>query len=143
MIKIASIWEQGWMYPLMEVDIWRMMLRSFNVKHFYMTPISGIGKFPAVGFKEFKSMEEIINKNKDLDKVFVSEKGDINLKEFDHPKNVIYIFNRSGGADTLRFKNKNDKSVFIETPNSKEVGLLWGHQACSILLYDRFLKGNM
>jgi hypothetical protein len=139
MIKVASVWEHGWMYPLMEVDLWRMMLRSFNIDYFYMTPISGIRKYK--NFKEVSSMEEILDKNKNLNKVFVSEKGDINLKEFDHPKNTLYIFNRSGGADTLRFKTNNDVSVFIETPNSKEIGLLWGHQACSIVLYDRFLKG--
>ena len=141
MIKIASVWEQGWMYPLMEIDLWRMMLRSFNVKHLYMTPVSGIRKFPVIGFQEMESMEQILKENSDINKVFVSEKGETNLRDFKHPENALYIFNRSGGADTLRFKTKNDDSIFIETPNTKEIGLLWGHQACSILLYDRYIKG--
>lgn len=140
MIKVASVWEQGWNYPLMEADIWRMMLRAFNIKHFYMTPISGIRKFPAVGFQERESIEDILEENKDLSKVFVSEKGENNLINFVHPENVIYIFNRSGGADTLLLKEEKDQSVFIDVP-SESKGLLWGHQACSIILYDRYIKG--
>ncbi len=140
MIVVASVWEHGWMYPLMEINLWRMMLRAFNIKYFYMSPISGIRKYPAIGFQEKETMEEILEENKELSRVFVSEKGDTNLIDFSHPKDCIYIFNRSGGADTLRFKERNDDSVFINVPNNKEKGLLWGHQACSIILYDRYLK---
>ena len=57
------------------------------------------------------------------------------LENFEHPKDALYLFNRTSGGElpvnpdhTLRIKTKLNK------------GMLWGHQAASIILYDRFKK---
>ena len=135
MIKIAGIWEFGWNTPIKELDLWEYPLRDFVVDMFYMTPISGI-KSDVVHERE--SMEDILNENRDFDIVFVDERGYIDLENFIHPKNVMYIFGKSGLSSLSAYGNKDSISVKIKT--IKNSGLLWPHQAASIILYDRFIK---
>ena len=136
-VRVAGIWEQGWNTPILEVDIWEMVVREFGVERFYMTPVSGIVHPTVI---ERPSIINILEENKDYQAVFVDENATVDLQEFEHPENAIYIFGRVDHSGVLIYKREYDLSVKFTTP--KNTGLLWPHQALSILLYDRFLKRN-
>lgn len=133
MIVVASIWEQGWNTPIKEYDLWHYPLLEFNVDEFAVTPVSGILKNDV---KEFHSVDELVQ-HYGLPVILCSENGSNTLEDFVHPENALYLFNRTsgGGLEYLQ-----DQSLKVET-NSNQ-GNLWGHQAASIILYDRYLKNK-
>lgn len=135
MIKLAGIWERGWNTPIKEIDLWEMIIREFEVHQLYMTPISGIDNGCII---ELPKMEQIISMNPSMSIVFVTEKTEETLFDFEHPKDALYIFGRVGPDCTSLFRKGIDKKVKIETTANK--GLLWPHQAAGILLYDRLKK---
>ena len=79
---------------------------------------------------EFPNIEEAINANPDLSCVYIDEKGNLPLHDFQHPKNALYIFGKAGYSPW-----HGGVSVYIETE-----GRLWPHQAACIVLYDRMMK---
>jgi hypothetical protein len=131
-VVVASIWESGWNTPIKEFDLWYYPLKDFGVDELAMTPVSGIRVNNKV--KEFHSVEEIIQ-HYGLPTIICTEKGETTLEDFEHPKEALYLFNRTSGGN---LPVKEDYSVRIETKLNK--GLLWGHQAASIILYDRLKK---
>jgi hypothetical protein len=131
MVVVAGIWESGWNTPIKEFDLWHYPLRDFGVDELAMTPVSGIATNKV---REFHSVEDIIQ-HYELPVVICSEKGEVELGEFEHPKDALYLFNRTSGGV---LPGNHDYSIRIETKQNK--GLLWGHQAASIILYDRFKK---
>lgn len=135
MIKVAGLWELGWNTPIKEMDLWEYPLREFAVDELIMSPVSGI----KARVTEVASIEDAIANNPDLTPVFCHESAECSMTDFDHPENALYIF---GKANCSPFNNLHKKvasqSVRIETPSNK--GMLWPHQAASIVLYDRFTK---
>ena len=134
MVVVASIWESGWNTPIKEFDLWYYPLQDFGVDEFAMTPISGIRLNNKV--QEFNNVEEILQ-HYNLPVVLCSEYGETSLENFEHPKDALYLFNRTSGGSII---NNPEHSIRIETKLNK--GMLWGHQAASIILYDRFLKNG-
>ena len=132
-VKIAAFWELAWNTPIKEIDLWQYPIRDFGIETFYMVPISGIESRRVI---ERSSLEEIIEENSELDIVYVTEGGKTNLVEFVHPENVLYIFGKTNYSPFNTMGT--GKSVRIDTVKNK--GMLWGHQAASIVLYDRMLK---
>jgi len=129
------MWESGWNYPLLEHDLFHFPLTEFGVDEIIMTPISGItGKI-----SEVKSIEDAMILHSNLTPVFVDENGETNLQDFVHPKNVLYILGKASTSPKMVY-GKGYKSVKIETPLKS--GMLWSHQAMSIVLYDRFIKNG-
>ncbi len=135
MVKVSAMWELGWNTPIKEYDLWRFPMRDFEVDEWYMTPVSGIH---AAGIQERANLEEIIAENPDLLPIFCDERGTTMLSEFEHPENALYVFGRSNYSPFIHTAEQGH-SLKIETPRTKG-GLLWGHQAASIILYDRFMK---
>ena len=129
MVVVAGTWELGWNTPIMEVDLWLFPLRDLGVTEFAMTPVSGIVN-PKV--KEFANFEEIAENYK-LPIVIVEENGQTELKDFKHPKECIYMFGKANFNPQYNFPSA--KTLRIETAENK--GLLWPHQAASIVLYHR------
>lgn len=137
MIKIAGIWDLSWSTPIQEIDMWEMVLLEFKVDQFWVTPVSGMRS--GLVTQERNSMQEILSDNEDLISVFCSEKAETELQNFNHPENCIYVFGRSNYSPFNNLKKRsNDLAVRIETPSNK--GLLYSHQAASIILYDRMIK---
>ena len=134
-VKVAGMWELGWSAPITEYDLWEMMLRDFGVDEFYMSPVSGIQK----QITEVPDITDAITANPTLTVVFVDEHADTPLKDFVHPKDVLYVFGKANCSVFLSMKREDDLAVRIET-NSKSLGLLWPHQAAAIVLYDRLVK---
>lgn len=135
MIVVAGVWEEGWNTPIKEFDLWYYACKVFGVDEFAMTPVSGIRLNNKV--KEFHSVDDMIQ-HYGLPVIVCDENGKTPLKEFEHPKDALYLFNRISGGD---FTGKSDISLRIETKLKQ--ALLWGHQAASIILYDKLMKdGN-
>jgi tRNA(Leu) C34 or U34 (ribose-2'-O)-methylase TrmL len=135
-VAVAGLWELGWSAPLTEADTWRFMLRDFDVDHWYMAPVSGIAD-PAV--EEYPSMEAVLDEWRGkYTVVFVDESAPVELAEFHHPENALYVFGKANGSPYDVNRCEVDLAVRISTPERK--GLLWPHQAAAIVLYDRWRK---
>ena len=133
MIEVAGVWEQGWSVPITEYISWEMVLNEFGVSRMNMAPITGIHKKYVY---EYPTVEEIIKDRSHLTPVFVDENTDKTLSEFEHPENALYILGRVSHSPYIAI-GKDYTAVKIETPKP---GMLWPHQALSIILYDRFKK---
>lgn len=131
MVIVAGIWEQGWFDFKTELNLWYFPLKDFGVDEFAMTPVSGLNNNKV---REFNSVEEMI-KYYGLPVIICTEYGDSELNDFTHPKNALYFFNRTSGGN---LPINPDYTLRIDTELNK--GMLWGHQAASIILYDRFKK---
>lgn len=136
-VKIALLWELGWNTPIKESELWIYPMREFGVEQIYASPISGIHVSQSY-IQERQTLEEIIEENKDFTVVWCHEKGEDSLKSFQHPENALYIFGKTNYSPFLNMKEDGHKSLCIETPLNS--GLLWGHQAAAIILYDRNSK---
>lgn len=137
MIKVAGIWEQGWNTPFLECDLWEYPLRDFSVDQHYMVPVTGIQK-PVT---ERHSIQDILDENPDLTVVWIDEYGETLLSDFIHPQNALYIVGRTSTRPIVQFSKPGDLSVRIETkPDGSNQGMLWSHQAATVVLYDRLLK---
>ena len=132
MIKVVGCWELGWSTPIMEFDLWTYPLRDFGVDEFIMTPVSGIDARVA----EFKTIQDAIDANLELTPVYIDEDADQELLHFQHPPNALYILGKAGYSPYSTV-GKQGVAVRVET---KDHGLLWPHQAASIVLYDRYMK---
>lgn len=128
MIIVAGVWEQGWFDSKTELNLWYYPLRDLGVDEFAMTPKSSLNSNKV---QEFHSVDEMIQ-HYGLPVILCTEFGTSTLDTFIHPENALYLFNRTSGGVIV---NNPDYSLKIETKLNK--GMLWGHQAASIILYDR------
>ena len=133
MIEVAGIWEIGRNVPIMEADLWKCALRSYGLKHLSMTPITGIH---APWISEFSNVEDMLSAYPDHVPVFVDEKADIELDDFEHPENPLYVFGRSNFSPFSNMANGH-LSLRIECD---ELGMLWPHQILPMILRDRGKK---
>jgi hypothetical protein len=134
-VKVAGIWEIGWNTPLAEADLWQFPLMDFGVNQWYMTPVSGIDRQEVT---EVKELTQVIDQNPDLAVVFVDEKAPTPLQQFTHPQNALYVCGRTSVSAYELYRRPQDLAVRVETkPNGSASGVLWAHQAVSIVLYHR------
>lgn len=135
-VKVAGLWETGWSAPLTEHDWWDMVMRDFCVDQHYMSPISGIDRKDRLF--EAAHIEEVLDANRDLTIVFVDERADVPLRDFEHPEGALYVLGKVSYSGFLSHRRAGDQAVRIET--NANLGLLWPHQAAAIVLYDRGVK---
>lgn len=133
MIKVAGVWEQGWITPIQEYDLWTFPLRAFGVAEWYMAPVSGIDR----RVTEIKDIQEALDNNLDLTPVYLDEEGSTLLSDFKHPQNALYLLGKAGYSP-WRAHGKPNNSVRIETEADR--GLLWPHQCICVALRDRMVK---
>lgn len=95
-----------------------------------MFPVSGLSK---PWLSEYKSFEDLILDKQHLTPVYVDERGEVELSDFRHPENALYIFGKANYAPWHR-KQTGDASVRIDTACD---GMLWPDQCLALVLYDR------
>ncbi len=133
MFKVVGCWELGWNTPICEYDLWAFPVRDFGCAEFIMTPVSGIGR----SITEMPDVSEAILSNPELVPVFIDENGETPLPDFEHPKDALYIL---GKASFSPFASIGSGHASVRIPTSENKGLLWPHQAVTLVLYDRKLK---
>lgn len=135
-VKVAGHWESGWDVPLNEFHRWKHPLMEFGVNEFYMTPISGISETRVI---ERASVDEIITENPTFVNVYVDENATVELPDFVHPENALYIVGKTSYSPyATHFREGID--VAVKIPSVTNNGGFWSHQAISMILYDRYLK---
>lgn len=134
MIKVAGCWEQGWNTPILEYDLWEMPVREFCIDELIMCPVSGID----ANVTEFEDIPAAMEANKDLVHVFIDEKGGIDLEDFVHPENALYIFGKVSLSTMVAYNSNNADTVRVKTPTG--LNLMWPHQVLCLLMYDRMKK---
>jgi hypothetical protein len=144
MIRVAGLWELGWNTPLPESWLWSFVLREFNVTEWDMFPKTGIihnGISSGLNLTEYNSIPEMIDSyDTSVTRVFLQEDGDVELGDFQHPDNVVYIFGNAGTTPSDYSKRDSDVKLRIQTPNKR--GVLWPHQVLLTVLYDRYKKSE-
>lgn len=137
MVVVASMWELGWNTPIKEIDLWRFPMRDFGVDKLYMVPVTNVRSQKVI---ERNKIQDVIDEHPDLQVIFVRETGTTSLDTFIHPENALYI---TGRTNFSPYNNYNtDDSISLVVPTIINKGILWGHQAMSIVLYDRMIKQN-
>ena len=135
-VKVVGAWEVGWSTPWLEYDLWHFTMRDFGVDEWIMTPVTGIVKKNIV---EAADISAVVETNPTLAPVYVDENGDIDLVDFVHPTDALYILGKASYSPWVGAGSPANSSVKIVTP--LQAGLLWPHQAIGIVLYDRGQKG--
>jgi hypothetical protein len=133
MIEVAGVWELGWSAPITEIEHWVMAVRSFGVERINMTPVSGV---ECRLLDEHLSMPDLIKAKPHLTPVFVDECGEVELRDFEHPEDALYIFGKANYAP-YRLLGMGHLSVRIDC---SLMGMMWPHQAMCVALYDRLGK---
>ena len=136
-IKVASFWERGWDTPWQEFNWWKHPMCEFDIDQLYMSPVTGIDRNYVT---EFSDLNTLLTENADLVHVYVDEQSPVALPDFVHPENALYIVGKTSHSPYItNFRTGTDLSVKI--PSYCDTGGFWGHQAASIVLYDRYVKG--
>lgn len=138
-VKIVGFWERGWDTPWQEFNWWIHPIKEFGVTEFYMNPVTGLDK---AAVNEFSDLSNIIAQA-DLEGatcVYLDEAADVELPDFVHPTNAVYIVGRTSYSPyATSYRAGTDLAVKI--PSITNSGGFWGHQAATMVLYDRYLKG--
>jgi hypothetical protein len=148
-IKVAGHWELEWNTPIKEAELWNLLLRDFEIADWFMWPVSGIkhNESSTVNLHERDSLADILKDPlvKGLKRVYFEpynpaqqkEMG-IDLRDFEHPKDVLYIF---GSAHFNPIPgNKTDEDIIVQVPTVQNKGVLWPSQCLAVCLYDRLTK---
>jgi len=129
-IEVAVSWELAWSSPLKEADLWEMPMSEFGADRFNATPVSGIRK---KWVHEYPSMAHLLDDRAHLTPVFIDENGKTELRDIEHPEDALYVFGRYSYSPASN-EGRDGLTVYIDTPR---LGMMWPHQALSVVLYDR------
>ena len=132
MIEIAASWELAWSSPLTEANLWEMPMSEFGVERLNVTPVSGIRKR---WVHEYPTMTDLLN-DRPLTPVFIDEVGKTELRDFEHPEDALYVFGRYSYSPAFN-EGRGELTVRID---SAKPGMMWPHQALTVVLYDRFCR---
>ena len=145
-VAILGHWEWRDMVPMTEAPLWNLPLRDFGIEDWRMVPVSGIrNPGPKVELREHATYQAALDGCL-LRRVFVEPRTEhqnpdtVWLHDFEHPKDCIYIFGSAHYNPTMFHRRPGDPVVSIKTVQDR--GVLWSHQAATIVLYDRSQRGN-
>jgi len=148
MLKVVGCWDAWEGAPQEYLVHWKFMIDHFGVDQFYMNPNTGLGEDLKNNHNqnlqflyEKENIQEVLDENPSLTPVVIDENGDVDLKDFIHPENSLYILGRVGYSPKEHFPNIVSVRIpsWANDPNSS-YGLLHPHQALAIVLYDRKTK---
>jgi hypothetical protein len=132
-VAAAGLWELGHNVPLSEAPLWEMVIRDFGVEEWHMSPVTGIANQRVTEWVEVEAM--LAHQRKQRTIVFITEDGQFDLAELNHPLDVCYVTGRCNFSPFLNLVCPGDLSVRISTANNK--ALLWPHQCLAIALWHR------
>lgn len=118
--RIVAWKEPGWFDPRADLQMWRHLTRAYKVGY----ELLDWDQMP-----EFAEGEAI---------VILDEQGTVELGDFEHPENAVYVFGHTHQNDLINIPH--DHSVVIDTPDREPC--LFGIQAAAIILEDRKRKND-
>jgi len=137
-VKIVGHWERSWRSPIEEYEMWIHPIKEFGIDNFYMCPVTGIDKSRCL---ERDNIDTVFTDNPDHVRVFVDENATTLLQDFVHPENAIYVVGKTSYSPyTTHYREGIDQAVKIPSVNNS--GGFWGEQALTMILYDRYTKGQ-
>jgi len=143
-LKVAGIWETGWVSPREEYELWQHPLLEYGVDEICMTPVSGIkaGTVQTL-LMECPQIETVISDARaaGMTVVFVDENATDLLPDFTHPVgDVLYVMGKTTLSPHTLFYDANLGDKAVKIPTLINQGGLWSHQAATLVLHDRFVK---
>lgn len=132
-VEIAGTWDFGWSAPKTEFDQWWAVMRSYEIPMLHMCPRSGMKHQMLM---EHESFDELLMRTwttVELTPVFVDEDADVELEDFIHPENALYIFGKANYSPA-KTHGKDHLGVRIDCPT---MGMLWPHQALAQVMRER------
>jgi len=118
--------------------MWIHPIKEFGIDNFYMCPVTGIDKSRCL---ERDNIDTVFTDNPDHVRVFVDENATTLLQDFVHPENAIYVVGKTSYSPyTTHYREGVDQAVKIPSINNS--GGFWGEQALTMILYDRYTKGQ-
>lgn len=139
MITVIGMWEQGYSLEqtFIEDSIWKQTLNAFAVDRFVMVTYPEIYIDKVTSPEQYNTMEEALASSKG-ERVFLSYQiveGVVDMKDFVHPTDAIYIFGRPGD-NLIRYMQPKDHKVHITTLNNTD---MLGCSCVAAVLYARSL----
>jgi len=145
-VKVAGIWETGWVSPREEFELWKHPLLEYGVDEICMTPVSGIKTGVSQTFlTECPQIETVISnaRTEKMTVVFVDESAETLLQDFTHPADdVLYVMGKTTLAPYKLFYDAKMGDLEVKIPTATNSGGLWSHQAAIMVLHDRFVKAS-
>ena len=135
-VKVAGCWERGWDTPWQEFNWWVHPLKEFGVNEFCMMPVTGIAKGAV---KEYDFIDTLVEDNSTLVHIYVDEQATVSLPDFVHPEDALYIVGKTGYSP-YKTNYREGIDIAVKIPSLTNEGGFWGHQAITMILYDRYLK---
>lgn len=126
MTTIVGFWEYGWLDPKIELFMFRQLCAAYNVDRLIMIPTM-LSKRTSVD--QYDTIEEALA-TCEGEVVLLEPTGDVNLDEFNHPKDAVYIF----GKAMISNKNQQGVKVRINTPAKTD---MFAVNAAAIVLESR------
>lgn len=126
MITLVGRWEKDWLEYRVELFIWKQLCAAFKVDRLIMVGKTGN---PRITIDQYDTMEDALASCSGTF-VFLEPKGDINLSDFTHPTDAIYVF---GNAMNHNLQYDGSK-VRINTPTTTD---MFAFNAAAIVLADR------
>jgi tRNA(Leu) C34 or U34 (ribose-2'-O)-methylase TrmL len=147
MVAVVGHWEQSWNVPATEAPMWSLPLRDWGVAEWHMWPVTGIRNGEQrVELVEHHDLESAL-RSADGSLVFVEPRNPsfpttmlgVDLPDFDHPHNAVYVFG-SAHHNPVAHVGSRFAHEQVVIPTVENAGVLWPHQALSVVLYDRLVK---
>lgn len=136
-VKVVGQWERAWKSPMEEYNSWIHPLREFGLNTFYMCPVTGIDGH----VDERRSVNEVFDENPDLVRVYIDETAGVELPNFVHPVDALYVVGKTSFAP-YKTEFREGIDLAVKVPSVANTGGFWGEQALFIILYDRYIKGG-
>lgn len=136
-VSVLGMWER-WLEPeRFERRVWKNAIDAFEVDHWAMCDVNG-GPFSSpVQHADLTTMLAAHPGPKTFLIPPHSIEGAVNLAEYVHPVNAIYVFGR-GGENLVKHVTPADEVVSIHMP--LDGNELYAAVAAGMVLYDRRVK---
>ncbi len=118
MSRVIAWKEPTWFGENEERAMWHLLCRAYDIEYTRLNP----QEYPVIGEDEAV--------------VLLDEQGTVDLHDFVHPENAVYIFGRTHQNDMLE-TIPHQHSVVISYPGNNT---MFGITACAIMLDDRKRK---
>ncbi len=146
MVFVLGAWDLSYHAPITEQYYWSFPLRDFGVAEWHMSPVSGIRnrEYRQVKLTEWPDYDSFFEAHPDLPRVFLEPRTKHQnpdttwLHDFTHPEECVYVCGSAHYNPTLRHCREEDTVVTVKT--AIDNGVMWGHQAACVALYDRLQK---